>query len=128
MSAEERTLEGLVHDMLWDRTIAVRLRRRMAANLFGGLAPVVAVIAHHDQENPGAPLRGQGRVLSVLEHTMTLAGQVNAHPERYTDAAAGLHAAATGGIDPALLRHAGRVLTRLPALATYREPAAQDAP
>lgn len=117
MSDEERSVDGMLTDMLWSRREAARLRRVVPVDLFGGRAAVVAVIAHHDQEHPDAPATGQDRVLSILGHTVELARDVRAHPDRYASAAAGINAHRTGQIDPQLLRLAPAVLKALPGLA-----------
>ena len=123
----ERTPRGLVADALWDQRAARTLRRwgRQDA-LWGILAAVEAVIAHHDLTRPDAPRTGQPRVLSIVEHTRQLCADVKAHPEKY-GAAQAMASRAAGGIDLQLLVIADRVLAELPRLSTYRESEDPDA-
>lgn len=102
--------------MLWSRREATRLRRVIPLDMFGARAVVVAVVAQHDQEHPDAPATGQDRVLSIVGHTVELARDVRAHPDRYASAAAGINAHRIGQIDPQLLRLAPAVLKALPGL------------
>ena len=128
MSDDERTPDDVVREMLWDARHAKRLRRVVPLSLLADRAPIAAVIADHDQRCPDAPTDGSGRVESIVAHTIALAADVDANRARYTDAATGLHARATGQIDPFLLRHAGYVLRELPAILTGPDhPAAPTA-
>ena len=118
MSNEERTIEEVLREMLWDARDAARLRRVVPLSLFGDLAPVVAVIAHHDTTHPTAPREGADRVASIVAHAVTLADDVTTNRARYTDPAAGLQACATGGVDPLLLSRVHTVLRELPSILT----------
>ena len=117
MSDHEVTIDEVMHDMLWSRRDATRLRRRIPVSLFGGLAAVAAVIDDHDRTRPTAPADGEARVQSIVAHAIALAGDVDAHPDRYS-AAHGLHARSRGDVDPMLLARARSVLAELPRLAT----------
>lgn len=117
MSDHEVTIDELLRDMLWSRRDATRLRRRIPLSLFGGQAAVAAVIDDHDRTRPAAPAHGEARVQSIVAHTIALAADVDAHPDRYS-AAHGLHARSRGDVDPMLLARARSVLAELPRLAT----------
>jgi hypothetical protein len=117
MSDHEVTIDEVLRDMLWSRRDATRLRRTIPQSLFGGLAAVAAVIDDHDRTRPTAPAAGEARVQSIVAHTIALAADVEAHPDRYS-AAHGLHARSRGDVDPMLLARARSVLTELPRLAT----------
>lgn len=117
MSDHEVTIDEVLHDMLWSRRDATRLRRTIPLSLFGGLAAVAAVIDHHDRTHSTAPAAGEARVQSIVAHTIALAADVDAHPDRYS-AAHGLHARSRGDVDPMLLARARSVLAELPRLAT----------
>lgn len=128
--AWEVTAEQVLYQMLWDRRAARKWLTMLGPAYFGGQvafgAAIAAAIDDHDRRHPDAPGRGPNRVLSIATHLRRLVDEVSEHPERYSDAAAGLNAHRQGDVDPNLLRLAAGALTQLPRLAVVGdEPRAE---
>lgn len=126
--------EQVLTRMLWSRRSAGIAGTHVPVWMFGSRAALAALIVDHDQTHPDAPADGEDRVTSILEHVLTVAGDVAraaaAHrdwvlgggegPEpanRYRCPVAGINARAHGRPDPQLLARARDVLTYLPTLA-----------
>ncbi|MFS0703246.1 hypothetical protein AB6N23_01865 [Cellulomonas sp. 179-A 9B4 NHS] len=123
MSAVELSTDELLYRMLWSRREATRLLRQLGGpQYFAGRAhlgaTIAALIASHDHALPDAPMQGPERVLSVFERAGVIARDVRENPDRYRDAAAGMRAHHSGGIDLTLLRHAAAARLELPRIAT----------
>lgn len=128
--AWEITPEQVLYQMLWDRRAARKWLANLGATFFGGRtaygATIAAAIDDHDRRHPEAPARGSERVMSIVQHMRQLVDDVHAHPDHYSDAAAGLNASRRGEVDPNLLRLAAGALSQLPRIAVVGDQPGQD--